>query len=401
MPVTPPAQAAPVLLDPQRWQDAKRQALTVLRDNLTPHGLIAARRTTRAEERHYTRIFARDAGICALAMALSDDPELIHGARASLETLAQHQAENGQIPKFVDPEQADSDFWYVGCVDATLWWLIALDFLARTVPDRAWEARLDEARDKALIWLRCQEHPRLRLLQQNEASDWADIMPRSGFVLYTNALWYDVKRRYNLSHQDETHYHFNHLFYPFSRHVPDYRRLRLMRDYVRNRSQDTGLYLSFVNFAFWGEEGDVLGNLLAILMGLAGPHPAERILDALDAAGVNDLYPSRAVCTPIEPEHTLWRPYMERHQQNFVYQYHNGGIWPFIGGFWVLALAAVDRPAPARAALAQLIRLNQLNDWEFNEWFHGQRATPEGMVGQSWSAAMLLLAEHGLHRKIF
>ena len=31
-----------------------------------------------------------------------------------------------------------------------------------------------------------QEHQRFFLLQQNEASDWADIMPRSGFVLYTN-----------------------------------------------------------------------------------------------------------------------------------------------------------------------------------------------------------------------
>ena len=36
------------------------------------------------------------------------------------------------------------------------------------------------------------------LLQQNEASDWADIMPRSGFVLYTNALWHRVKRLFDL-----------------------------------------------------------------------------------------------------------------------------------------------------------------------------------------------------------
>ncbi len=39
-------------------------------------------------------------------------------------------------------------------------------------------------------------------------------MPRSGFVLYTNALWYDVKRRFDLPHADWTHHHFNHLFHP-------------------------------------------------------------------------------------------------------------------------------------------------------------------------------------------
>ena len=42
------------------------------------------------------------------------------------------------------------------------------------------------------------EHQRFFLLQQNEATDWADIMPRSGFVLYSNALWYLVKRLYAL-----------------------------------------------------------------------------------------------------------------------------------------------------------------------------------------------------------
>ena len=51
-------------------------------------------------------------------------------------------------------------------------------------------------------WLLAQEHQHFRLLQQNEASDWADIMPRSGFVLYTNALWYAVKRRFDLPHAD-------------------------------------------------------------------------------------------------------------------------------------------------------------------------------------------------------
>ena len=54
------------------------------------------------------------------------------------------------------------------------------------------------------------------LLQQNEASDWADIMPRSGFVLYTNALWYRVKRFFDLPNAAATRENFNGLFHPFS-----------------------------------------------------------------------------------------------------------------------------------------------------------------------------------------
>ena len=57
-------------------------------------------------------------------------------------------------------------------------------------------------------WLQAQEHQRFHLLQQNEASDWADIMPRSGFVLYTNTLWYRVKLLYDLPQLEETRYQF-------------------------------------------------------------------------------------------------------------------------------------------------------------------------------------------------
>src|SRR5436853_3960203 len=102
------------------------RALELLHENLTPHGILAAAPTPQAEARSYTRIFGRDAAICALAMELSADQRLQHGARAGLLTLARHQAANGQIPKYVDPVGGTADFWYLGCIDATLWWLIAI-----------------------------------------------------------------------------------------------------------------------------------------------------------------------------------------------------------------------------------------------------------------------------------
>jgi glycogen debranching enzyme len=87
---------------------------------------------------------------------------------------------------------------------------------------------------------------------------------------------------------------------------------------------------------------------------------------------------------------------MERHRQNHPHQYHNGGIWPFVGGFWVLALAMLGRTADARAELAQLARVNALDDWRFTEWFHGRTLEPKGMAGQSWNAATFLLAQRAL-----
>src|SRR5690606_6002524 len=137
------------------------------------------------------------------------------------------------------------------------------------------------------------------LLQQNEASDWADIMPRSGFVLYTNALWYRVKRLYGLRNAAATRANLNGLLHPFSSELADYRRARLLTEYVRRTARNRDLYLSFVNFGFFGEEGDVLGNVLAVLTGAADKRAAKRTLAALLAARVDEPYPVRAVVEPI------------------------------------------------------------------------------------------------------
>ena len=375
-------------------EDCARASLQLLRDNLCEHGVLAARRTPTAEARRYTRIFGRDAAICVLAMCSSGDAALERGAIDSLDALAAQQAANGQIPKYVDPTGRDADFWYLGCIDATLWWLIAADHVRRRTAGMS--GRWSQEIVRAVAWLQAQEHPTFQLLQQNEASDWADIMPRSGYVLYTNALWYEVKRRFALPGLEATHHHFNHLFHPYQRDLPEYHRARLLRHYARRGQRDPGLYLSFVNFAFSGNEGDVFGNVLAVLCGLAGESMGQRIATTIETAHAADPYPVRVVLRPLSRQHELWRPYMARHQQNQMHQYHNGGIWPFVGGFWILALAHLGLHERAHAALAALARVNALDDWRFTEWFHGRTLKPMGMAGQSWNAATFLLAHRAL-----
>jgi hypothetical protein len=381
-------------------ESCRKQALDLLRRNLTPHGISAASVDPASGNRQYHCVFGRDASICALAMAISGDQLLLEGALNSLRTLATHQAGNGQIPKYVDAQRDEGDFWYLGCIDATLWWLVALDFLDSHAGT---QLRNDMSTnvERALHWLYCQEHPRLHLLQQNEASDWADIMPRSGFVLYSNALWYRIKRRYGLAQARETRHHFNHLFHPYTRDLPEYRRLRLLMHYARQNVHHRELYLSFINFSFFGDEGDVLGNLLAILFGLAGNVHANRIVRALKQAHADQPYPMRAVLDPIRRDDPLWRPYMARHHQNIEYQYHNGGVWPFIGGFWAMVLMALGMQSEADQALEQFAEASRINDWQFNEWLHGESGDARGMSGQSWNAAMFLLALHARSGKIF
>ena len=382
----------------QLLADCHARAIELLKRNSTPAGVLAAATTTRAAERGYTAIFGRDAAICSLGMAVSGDRALERASVAGLETLAQYQAPNGQIPKFVAPDRREADFWYLGCIDATLWWLIAValldERLAQRGARRGFKRRHRRRITLALQWLGAQEHQRFYLLQQNEASDWADIMPRSGFVLYTNALWYRVKRLFDLPKTAETRASFNGLFHPFSAGIAEYRRARLLNEYVLKRARNRDLYLSFVNFSFFGDEGDVFGNVLATLCGALSSSAARRTLDALIALGVHEPYPVRAVVQPIRKQSALWRPYMARHRQNSAWQYHNGGVWPMIGGFWVAALARCGRKRESRNELVKLARACALDDWGFAEWLHGRSSAPRGMPGQSWNAAAFLLAEH-------
>jgi glycogen debranching enzyme len=377
-----------------------QRSLTLLRKNSLEHGVIAAARTRKSVDRGYASVFGRDAAVCSLGMVASGDRELIKHAEKGLLTLARHQAPNGQIPKYVKPESREVDFWYSGCIDATLWWLIAVDFFDSALPYRDIKKRLESKIGKALGWLFSQEHQGMYLLQQNEASDWADIMPRSGFVLYSNSLWHLVKKRYYISTAAKTRHFFRHIFFPFDKSCPEHRRLRVLTDYVKGGARERDFYLSFVNFSFWGEDVDVFGNVLACLLGIPLPLKRIRIVDALLLRKANRPFPVRSVLSPIRKDSLLWRPYMERHKQNLPDQYHNGGIWPFVAGFWVMLLVKLGRKELAWKELERYAEACRVNNWEFNEWLHGKTGRPLGMPGQSWNAAMFVLAYHALRENV-
>ena len=123
---------------------------------------------------------------------------------------------------------------------------------------------------------------------------------------------------------------------------------------------------------------------------------AGQVMHTLQAEGADTPWPVRTVIRPISPDDDLWRQYMGRHKQNLPHQYHNGGIWPFIGGFWVMALAQQGRNELAWSELDKLAAANEVGEWRFTEWFHGESLQPMGMPGQTWNAATFLSALRAL-----
>ena len=96
-----------------------------------------------------------------------------------------------------------------------------------------------------------------------------------------------------------------------------------------------------------------------------------------------------------KPEDEDWRPRYE--QFNNPGDYHNGGIWPFICGFYVAALVAAKRYTLAQEKLLALTHLVQKStssklEYGFNEWIKAQTGNPMGQDWQTWSAALYLYA---------
>jgi GH15 family glucan-1,4-alpha-glucosidase len=161
-------------------------------------------------------------------------------------------------------------------------------------------------------------------------------------------------------------------------------------------------------YAFWvykiyhSDRFDLLGNSLALLSGLASPSRSAQIVtwveaqcDELRHTGdlVGELPPNFfPYIRPGEPD---WLPRYQRF--NKPGEYHNGGIWPFVGGFYVAALVAAGKMPLARKkllALAGAARLTRVATagFGFNEWIKAQTGEPLGQDWQSWSAASFLYA---------
>jgi len=154
-------------------------------------------------------------------------------------------------------------------------------------------------------------------------------------------------------------------------------------------------FLPYVAFRDFGDYCDVLGNLLAILFGVANPAQEKRILDYLHQVGIAEPYPVRVLHPIIHPGSKDWREYYRNNNLNLPDQYHNGGIWPFVGGFYIAALVKAGRVKEAAHQLEKLAEVNRLGvdeEWEFNEWCHGQTGRPMGYPHQAWSAGMYVFA---------
>jgi hypothetical protein len=337
------------------------------------------------------QVWARDSMITLLGARFVPDSQIQGALQASIALLRQKQAPGGAIPNNVDCQTLRPNFR--AYADAGLWWIVGSSLLA---PDPATVAAI-------LDWYACQDVDQSQLLSMQESADWQDLFCTRGKGLYLNCLYVlalraagQHERAASVAEKINGYFwyqgdgnmlrHIAHTFSTESQEEQDSLGRKRWLPVKRNLVSDQ-YYLPYLGFRAVGEWFDALGNLLAILSGVADAAKTATILDFIERHGMVQA-PMTSLTPVIEPGHPDWRDYYG--MLNVPHHYHNGGVWPFIGGFYVAALVKAGRLDIAVLALDRLTELNRAG--EFNEWHHGQTHQPMGVTCQAWSAGMYLFA---------
>ncbi len=397
---------------------AYAQALVALRKNITPLGFSACSltdNTVTGTDANYRSVWARDGCFTIVQTAEMTDPDIRAAQRQTLRTLLDAVSINGQVPANVRIDDGAPDYAGVGgicSIDSGLWLVIAVYHYVTQSGDTVLLAEYAPRLQRVMDWLSAHDSNNDGLLEIPEAGDWTDLFGRSYHVLYDEILWYRANVCFGrlLEYQHD-----------FARAADYLRWSQQIAGTIKSAFWPTtqpgaGAATTFANsqaalgdaqylvaeitpFAFnW--RCDVLGNILAFLTNVIDADRARTAFRFMWGVGVNDPWPVANLYPVVQAGDPDWRAYYTVNLLNLPNHYHNGGIWPFIGGLWVRFIHRLGLHDIACHELVKLARVNELgreHAWEFNEWVHGTTGRPMGKTYQAWSAASFLRACQELH----
>lgn len=396
---------------------AHGKALVALKKNITPLGFSAcslADNTVTGTDANYRSVWARDGAITVWSTLHLEDDEIRAAQLATLETLLQATSPTGQIPANVRIDDGQPDYSGVGniaSIDSGLWVIIAIYNYAARTGDHSLLYRHADRLQTIMNWLSAQDSNNDGLLEIPEAGDWTDLFGRSYNVLYDEVLWFRTNVCYGRILELMGHFDRAADYLRWSQRI----RTRLLDVFWPTTQPETGgprqnrfaerqsgvgdtqyLLAEITPFSFnW--RCDSYGNILAFLMNVLDVDRARTAFRFMWGVGVNQPWPVANLYPVVQAGDPDWRAYYTVNLLNLPHHYHNGGIWPFIGGLWVRFIHRLGFHEVACRELLRLAQLNQLgrdHEWEFNEWAHGSTGRPMGKAYQAWSAASFLRACH-------
>jgi sucrose-6F-phosphate phosphohydrolase len=390
------------------------QAIATIRKNITPLGFSAcslADNEVTGTDVNYRSIWARDGSITIVGTMELNDPDIRAAQKETLRTLFSHLAANGQMPANVRIDDGTPDYSGVGgicSIDSALWAVIAFHAYVRKTGDLDFLAEYSERLRRVMTWLSALDSNNDGLLEIPEAGDWTDLFGRSYHVLYDEVLWYraivaysrllELEKRFEeaadyLRRSQSLRAKILEVFWPSTKPAANSNAFGFAQSQA-SVGDASYLLAEITPFAFnW--RCDVLGNVQGFISNVLDVDRARIAFKFMWGVGVNEPYPVVNLYPPVQSGDPDWRPYYTVNLLNLPGHYHNGGIWPFIGGMWVRfihRLGLYEVACRELLKLAQLNRLGKNQEWEFNEWVHSRTGRPMGKAFQAWSASSYIHA---------
>ena len=396
---------------------AREKAEEGLRRNITPVGFSACSledNETRGTDTNYRSVWARDGSIAVIGALVCGDEQLHACSQATLKTLLEHVSPTGQLPANVSVDHGHPDYSGIGAIcsiDSGLWVIIAFYEYINATGDMDLLRHYLPVLQRAMNWLSAHDSNNDALLEIPEAGDWTDLFGRSYNVLYDEILWFRANICFGrlLEMLGEWHRAGDYIRWASSikaailhKFWPSTQKGEIC-NYSFAEKQfslgDTNYLIAQVTPFDFDWRCDVYGNILASLHNVLDMERAKISFRFMWGVGVNDPFPVSNLYPVVQAGDPGWRNYYVVNLLNLPHHYHNGGIWPFIGAQWVRFVNQIGLREVALNELLKLAKLNHTgihNEWEFNEWAHGQTGKPMGKAYQAWSCSEFLHACHDL-----
>jgi sucrose-6F-phosphate phosphohydrolase len=391
-----------------------RHALGALRKNITPLGFSAcslADNEVTGTDVNYRSVWARDGSIAIVGTIELDAPDIRAAQKTTLRTLFDHLAPNGQMPANVRLDDGRPDYSGVGgicSIDSALWAVVAFHAYVRKTGDLDLLNEYSGRLERLMNWLCALDSNNDLLLEIPEAGDWTDLFGRSYHVLYDEVLWYRANVAYGrllelqkdfdaaaecLRRSQAIRAKILESFWPSTKALAENRPF----DFAQQQAAvgDSSYLLAEITPFSFNWRCDVLGNVQAFISNVLDAERARTAFKFMWGVGINEPFPVVNLYPPVQSGDPDWRPYYTVNLLNLPGHYHNGGIWPFIGGMWVRfihRLGLYEVACRELLKLAQLNRLGKNQEWEFNEWIHSRTGRPMGKCFQAWSASSYIHA---------
>ncbi len=386
---------------PEVSSECREKSLDLLKSLITPHGFIAS-----LESRHnYYRVWSRDGVITGLAGLLTGEEDLLNAFRQTLGTLRLFQDETGRIPSNVSLDQKKVSYGTnVGRVDATLWYIIGCTELILRGKINL-DEDLEQSLRKAVFYLSCLELNGKGLLYVPEGGDWADEYINHGYVLYDQLLYYVALQNTARVFEDESGNQkadklkqiIETNYFPKTGPEEKYIFNRTLYDkYALSYSYPAPL--AFFNASTFSFRIDTLAiSIIILLEFLDEKHRTDLAELIRKIAGPNSVTPA---FYPVIDENDPDWPRLKNNYlfefRNKPHEYHNGGLWPLVHGFYLSATGDAT-------LLKQFAQALQKEDYIFPEFFHGKTGKSLGVQHSAFTASSYLIAYEGVinNNKLF